>query len=658
MSNILRLNRQGVARLCVVGVLLILMMGLVALAPARAQSLASDIPQAFLPVTTNHDYSRREVDIPMRDGVKLHTVLIIPRGSPRAPILLDRTPFGADSAADVDRSSHADRIVVAAYGAFLRAGYIVAFQDIRGKHGSEGVYVYERPLRGPDNPTEVDHSTDAWDSIDWLVKNVSESNGRVGMIGTSYGGMMVAMALTHPHPALKVAVSANPAINTWLGDDDFHNGALRIVNFDYYFGQHSSAGDAGQLWRGKYDDYETFLEAGSAGDFARKWGLDQLPAVRRLREHPSYDAYWRAQALEEILRQHPPAVPTIWVASQWDAEDIYGAFAAFQAVHAHDPQGAHHLVIGPWPHEGWMFDGSSLGSIPFDSNTALYFRTEVLLPFLDAHLRDGPASDLPPVLAFQTGTNRWQRLSTWPQSCSAGCPSKPSRLYLLGDGGAGFTAPVSGSAEDTYTSDPAKPVPYRVRPIRPYGAPQSSWARWLVDDQRPFSDRTDVLVYRTPPLTEPVTIAGAAAVNLVAATTGTDGDFVVKLIDVYPDEYAEKPELGGYQLGIAMDILRGRYREGFHEPAALVPGQPLTYRFSLPNANHVFLPGHRIMVQIQSSWFPLYDRNPQTFVPNIFDARAQDYRAATIRIFHTRELASFLELPVVAAPTTTKARLR
>ena len=656
MSNILRLNRQGAARWvlqCVV-----LMLAITSGAPARAQSLPSDIPQAFLPVTATHDYSRREVEIPMRDGVKLHTVLIIPRGTTRAPILLDRNPFGADKSTDVERSSHADRIVAPAYGVFLRAGYIVAFQDIRGKYGSEGIYVYERPLRGPDNPTQVDHATDAWDTIEWLVKNLPESNGRVGMIGTSYGGMMVAMALTQPHPALKVAVSANPAINTWMGDDDFHNGALRIVNFDYYFGQHSVRDDAGQLWRGKHDDYETFLEAGSAGDFAHKWGLDQLPAVQRLRDHPSYDAYWRAQALEDILRQHPPKVPTLWVASQWDAEDIYGAFAAFQAVREHDPQGVHHLVIGPWPHVGWMFDGSSLGPISFDSNTALYFRTQVLLPFLDSQLKGARAGKLPAVLAFQTGTNRWQSWNTWPQSCSAGCPSRTSRLYLLGKGEAGFTAPDTESGDDSYTSDPAKPIPYRARPIRPYGAPESSWARWLVDDQRPFSDRTDVLVYRTAPLTEPITIAGAAVVNLIASTTGTDGDFVVKLIDVYPDEYADKPELGGYQLAVAMDILRGRFRAGFEKPAPITPGQPLTYRFSLPNASHVFLPGHRIMVQVQSSWFPLYDRNPQTFVPNIFDAGPQDYRPATIRVFHTRPQASFLDLPVITAAMPGKASPR
>jgi uncharacterized protein len=613
--------------------LFILALGCVWIVCARAQSLPSDVPPTFMPATASYDYIRREVEIPMRDGVKLHTVLILPKEATHAAIVLDRTPFGADTSTDLARSSHADRIVTPAYGLFLRAGYILVLQDIRGKYGSKGVYVNELPLRGPDNPTSVDQATDAWDTIDWLVKNVHESDGRVGMIGTSYGGMMVAMALTHPHPALKVAVAANPVINTWMGDDDFHGGALRMVNFDYYFEDQSVHSDGGALWRGEYDEYETFLEAGSAGQFAHQWGLDQLPAVRRLRDHQSYDAYWKAQALEDILRQHPPTVPTLWIASQWDAEDIYGATAAFAAVHTSSTQ---HLIMGPWPHEGWMTDGASLGPIRFESDTARWFRTAVLLPFLNAALKDAAAPDLPAVLAFQTGSNRWLRSEEWPMS-----PATPTRLYLQSAGAAGFAGGANGEETDTYVSDPAKPIPYRIRPLRPYGSLDSTWPRWLVDDQRSFSDRPDVLVYKTPPLKEPVSISGAALVNLVASTTGTDGDFVVKLIDVYPDEYADQPELGGYQLAIAMDILRGRYREGFDKPTPIKAGEPLTYRFALPHANHVFLPGHRIMVQVQSSWFPLYDRNPQTFVPNIFDAQPSEYRPATIKIFHT----SFVELP-------------
>ena len=619
---------------------------------AHAQTLSSDIPATFVPVTSRFDYVRREVDIPMRDGVKLYTVLIIPRGVTHTAIILNRTPYGADNATHFTESSHGDRTVAPAFGLLFRAGYILAFEDIRGKYRSGGVFVNERPMRGPDNPTNVDESTDAWDTIDWLVKNVKQCNGRVAMIGSSYDGMTVAMALVHPHPALKAAVAANPVINTWMGDDDFHGGALRMINFDYYYSEEAAREDAGELWRGNYDEYETFLQAGSAGNFVREWGLDQLPAVQRLREHQAYDSYWQAQALETILPQHPQTVPTLWVASQWDQEDIYGAVAAFEAVHPHDPRGVDHLIIGPWRHEGWMDDGSHLGPIRFDSDTALWFRTSVLLPFLNQHLRDGPDANIPTVLAFQTGTNRWQRLNAWPQSCLRGCPFSSSRLYLLPGGALGFHPPAGGSRADSYVSDPAKPIPYRIRPDLAYGAPGSTWDRWLVDDQRPFSDRPDVLVYETAPLTHPVAIAGAPVANIVASMTGTDGDFVVKLIDVYPGEYADDPALGGYQLPVAMDILRGRYRKSFSKPMPIEPGAALRYRFALPNVDHVFLPGHRIMVQIQSTWFPLYDRNPQTFVPNIFDAKPADYVKATIRIFHAPDAASFVELPTVAAPSS------
>jgi putative CocE/NonD family hydrolase len=629
---------------------LALAMAMLRIPAIRAQSTVSDIPNQFAAVTSAFDYLHREADIPMRDGVKLHTVLVIPRGISGAPILLDRTPYDAGKATSAAQSSHGDRVVAPAFGAFLRAGYIVVFQDIRGKYGSEGIYVNERPLRGPANRSDVDHATDAWDTIDWLVKNVKESNGRVGMIGTSYDGMMVAMALTHPHPALRAAVAANPVINTWMGDDDFHGGAFRMINFDYYFAQHSVRGDGGMLWRGKYDEYETFMVAGSAGNFMHLSGLDQLPFIQSIHEHPAYDEFWQARALEPILAATSQVVPTLWIAGQWDAEDSHGAFAAFQAVHAHDPQGLNHLVLGPWRHEGWMDDGSALGPIAFDTDTALWFRKSILLPFLDAHLKNGPAVDLSPVLAFQTGANRWMRQDSWPLSCASGCPAKSSRLYLHGKGSLRFDTPAGvNQGSDSYISDPAKAIPYRVRPLHPYGVPESSWSRWLVDDQRPFSDRPDVLVYETPPLEQSVAINGAPIVNLVAASTGTDGDFIVKLIDVYPDEYADKPELGGYQLPIAMDILRGRYRNGFEKPERITPAAALTYRIPLPNVSHTFLPGHRIMVQIQSSWFPLYDRNPQTFIANIFDAKPTDFHPATITIFRSAASPSFVELPTIPA---------
>ena len=621
---------------------------------AGAQQLPSDIPSNFTPAESSFDHVRRVVDIPMRDGVKLHAVILAKKGVAHAPILLERTPYGAEEDTGKAASSHGAMRVAPAAAMMLEAGYILVYEDVRGKYGSDGNYVNERPLLGPLNASGVDHATDAWDTIEWLVKNVAGSNGRVGIWGTSYPGMMAAMALVRPHPALKAVVPMNPVINTWMNDDDFHGGAFRLIGYDYYFTQDAAKGDAGELWRDAYDDYDTFLRAGSASDFVRSRNLGQLPWVRRMHDHPAYDAFWHAQALDEILPRQPQTVPTLWVSGQWDQEDQYGATAAYLAVSRDDPGHVNHLVIGPWRHGGWAGNGSTLGAIGFGGDNALWFRRKVLLPFLDEHLKDGgKAADLPPVLAFQTGTNEWQRLDRWPLACATGCAAPMQRLYLQPAGGLAFTAPAAShdGGSDSYVADPMKPVPYRLRPIRPTYAKGSTWGQWLVDDQRPFSDRPDVLTYQTPPLARPVAIDGAAVANLIAATTGTDGDFVVKLIDVYPDEYPDKPEMGGYQLGVAMDIFRGRYAaHGFGQAAPLVANRPTTIRFQLPQAAHTFLPGHRIMVQVQSSWFPLYDRNPQKFVANIFDARPGDYQKATVTLFHAPREASFVELPVVTAP--------
>jgi len=616
--------------------------------PVGAQKLPNGIPAKFTPANATFDYDRREVDVKMRDGVPLHMILIVPKGTHDAPILLERTPYNADEITSRQDSAHAVMLVGAASAEMLQAGYILVVEDVRGKYGSKGEYVNERPLIGQLNGSKVDHSTDAFDTIDWLTKHVPESNGRVGIVGTSYDGMMAAMALVHPHPALKAAAPMNPVINTWMGDDDFHGGAFRMAGYDYYFSQDTKRGSGGNLWRDAYDDYDTFLRAGSASGFVKSRGLDQIQVVKDLHDHPDYDAFWQAQALETILPREKATVPTLWIGSLWDQEDMYGAAAAYEATSKNDPDHLEHLAIGPWAHGGWSGAGDSLGAIRFQSDTGTWFRQHVLIPFLDSHLKTGAApADIAPVTVFQTGSNVWQRLPGWPSACAQGCAQTSRKLYLQAGGALSFAAPTMDGA-DEYVSDPAKPIPYRLRPIRPTYATGSTWRQWLVDDQRPFSDRTDVLTYQTAPLTAPVALAGAPVADLIAATTGSDGDFVVKLIDVYPDENFEKPELGGYQLPIAMDILRGRYRESFSAPKPITPNAPLSYRFTLPNVNHVFLPGHRIMVQIQSSWFPLYDRNPQTFVPNIFDAKPGDYRKATIRVFHAPAQASAIELPVVA----------
>ncbi len=626
---------------------------------AQTSPLTPDIPAKYEAATASYDYVKRDVMIPMRDGVKLHTVIVIPRGAKNAPIILTRTPYNASKRAERVPSPYMLAILPPGDDVFAGDGYIRVFQDVRGKYGSEGEYFMTRPLRGPLNSTNTDNSTDAYDTIDWLVKNVPESNGKVGMLGSSYEGFTVVMALVNPHPALKVAAPMSPMVDGWMGDDWFHFGAYRQTNFDYFSGQTTAKGEGHSIARQGYDDYDNFLRAGSAGDFAIAAGLDQLPWWRKLTEHPAYDAFWQAQALDKIMAAQPLKVPTMWIQGLWDQEDMWGAVHCYLATESKDTaNNMNFLVMGPWRHSGVNDDGFSLGPLKWNGDTALEFRRDVLKPFFDQYLKEGaPHVDTPPVLIYNTGENHWDRLRSWPLACENGCAEKSKPLYLTAGFGLSFTAPAErdpktasarGSSDyDEYVSDPAKPVPYLPRPVR--FADHDAWRRWLVTDQRAVDGRPDVLSYVTPVLTEPVRISGAPVVNLIASTSGTDSDWVVKLIDVYPSEVPSQPELGGYQLGIAMDIFRGRYRESFETPKPIAADTPLVYRFILPNADHVFLPGHRIMVQVQSSWFPLYDRNPQTFVPNIFFAKPADYVKATQRIYHAAGAASYIDLPVVSA---------
>ncbi|MEJ0038002.1 MAG: CocE/NonD family hydrolase [Gammaproteobacteria bacterium] len=631
---------------------LVLCLGGAVTALADTPPLAPDIPPQFDPPSDLADYVKREVMIPMRDGIKLHTLIYVPQGVTRGPLLLTRTPYSAASRSQRAASPHLLATLPMSDEVFAFEGYIRVWQDVRGKYGSEGEYVVTRPLRGPLNSSDVDHSTDAYDTIDWLVKNVPESNGRVGMIGGSYEGFTVLMALIDPHPALKVAVPISSMVDGWKGDDWFHNGAFRQTSFDYFYSQTTARGDGRHIARGMYDDFADFLSAGSAADYARKYGIDRLPYFRKVSEHPSYDGYWQAQALDKILSARPQTVPTLHVASLWDQEDMYGALHTYAVTEAQDAHNDRNfLVLGPWRHSGANYDGTTLGPLRFEGNTALQYREGILKPFLDQYLKEGaPRAAIPPVSAYETGTNRWRRLQQWPPACDSGCARLPNRLYL----GPHFSLslerdlaapPVAGSSFDEYVSDPAKPVPYVTRPVRFDDG--DAWKRWLVSDQRAFADRTDVLVYTTEVLDRAVRISGEPVANLFASTSGTDGDWVVKLIDVYPDEVPSQPELGGYQLGISMEIFRGRYRESLEHPRPITPNTVLRYRFALPTANHVFLPGHRIMAQIQSSWFPLYDRNPQHFVENIFFAKTGDYRKALQRIYRSGNAASFIELPLV-----------
>jgi putative CocE/NonD family hydrolase len=626
-------------------------------APTQSPDFPSETPAKFQPVTDSFEYVKRDLMIPMRDGVKLHTVIIFAKGAKSAPILLTRTPYNATALTSHADGPHLGPILNGydnATEVIVDGGYIRAVQDVRGKYGSEGDYVMTRPLHGPLNPTPVDHATDTYDTIDWLVKNVPESNGKVGILGISYDGFTTLMALVNPHPALKVAVPMNPMVDGWMGDDWFHNGAFRQQNMPYIYEQVGTRTNEAKWWTNHFDDYEVYMEAGSAGELGRRRGMEQIGFWRKLLQHPSYDSFWQDQAMDRILAAQPLTVPTMLVDSLWDQEDIYGAPALYQALKAKDTANDKvFLVLGPWHHGQEIGDGSSLGALKFNSDTGLYFRTQILRPFLDHYLKDGaPADNVAPVMAFETGTNAWRRLPAWPAGCASGCAIKSTPLYLEAALKLSFSAPKAGDAAfDEYVSDPAKPVPFRRRPSQPVGYDNGlTWPQWLVDDQREASGRPDVVAFVSDVLTTPIKISGQPVANLVASTSGTDSDWVVKVIDVYPDEVAGQPSMGGYQLMISADIFRGRYRESFATAKPIAPDRPLPYRIPLPTANHVFLPGHKIMVQIQSSWFPLYDRNPQTFVPNIFWAKPGDYRKAVERVYHAPAQASFIELPLVVMP--------
>jgi uncharacterized protein len=627
---------------------------LVSAGHTQTAPLTPDVPSKFETPASSYDYVKKEVMIPMRDGVKLYTVIVIPMGAKRAPILFTRTPYNAAKRAERLWSPHMLATLPQGDEVFVADGYIRVFQDVRGKYGSEGDYVMTRPLKGPLNASATDHSTDAYDTIDWLVKNIPESNGKVGMLGSSYEGFTVVMALVNPHPALKVAAPMSPMVDGWMGDDWFHFGAFRQPNFDYFTEQTMVHGAGRPVVRQGYEDYDNFLRAGSAGDFAKAGGLDQLPWWHKVSEHPAYDAFWQEQALDKTMSQQPLKVPTMWIQGLWDQEDMWGAIHCYLAVEPKDTRNdMNFLVMGPWRHSGVNYEGSSLGPLKWEGDTALQFRRDVLKPFFDQYLKDdAPHADTPPVLIYNTGENHWDRLKSWPLACENGCAAKPKPLYLTAGLGLSFTSPGGHDAKshesyDEYVSDPSKPVPYLPRPVA--FSDGDAWRRWLLVDQRFVADRPDVLSYTTPVLTEPLRVSGAPVVNLVASTSGTDSDWVVKLIDVYPDEVPSRLEMSGYELNIAMDIFRGRYRESFETAKPIPSNTALPYKFILPTVNHVFLPGHRVMVQIQSSWFPLYDRNPQTFVPNIFFAKPEDYVRAVQRIYHTTDAASFIDLPVVSA---------
>jgi len=634
------------------------MLALLASAGAQAAppaGSASDIPEKFTPKLDAFDFVKREEMIRMRDGVKLKTFILVPKGASRAPILLTRTPYNAAKRVSRFNSPNLASVVPQMNDTAAAAGYIIVYQDIRGKYGSEGPYTMTMPLRGPLNRGKVDHATDTYDTIEWLVKNVPESNGRVGTIGGSYEGYTAVLSTVGPHPALKVAVPFAPMVDGWRGDDWFHNGAFRQDGaLAYFYNQEATRKNDEEWWSGVRDTYDEYLRAGSAGAMAASRGLEQTGYWRALAEHTAYDEFWQEQALDRVLVREPVKVPMMIVSGLFDQEDIYGGPALFRALAPKDPQGKFiHLVMGPWNHGQGRREGRGIGAIQFEGDTATWFRRKVMQPFLDHYLRDAPLPDTPRVLVYETGANEWHRYDRWPRACAAGCPQASRNLYLLAEGRLGFEPPAAsgemGEKYAEYLADPAKPVPYRPRPTLAGNSPDSTWGEWLMDDQRHAASRPDVLVFETEPLKQALRVAGEPTANLFASTSGTDADWVVKIIDVWPDEMPNQPKLGGFQQMVSADILRGRFRADPTRAVPLAANEVLPYRIPLPHVSHTFQPGHRIMVQIQSSWFPLYDRNPQTFVPNIMYAKRADYAKATQRVWHTPGSASAIELPVIAA---------
>lgn len=587
-------------------------------------------------LSAGQQFDKREAMIPTRDGVKLHTVIFTPRNATAPlPVLFLRTPYGALSS---------EKALLGSFGELIDDGYIFAFQDIRGRFQSEGKFVMQRPVRDKSKSGAIDESTDAYDSIEWMLHNVKHNNGRFGMFGVSYPGWLVTMAILDPHPALKAASEQATPADMYLGDDFHHNGAFRLSYGFEYAALLESSKDANTNFEfNRADTYQWYLDLGVLSNANTRHFKGKLPTWNDFVEHPNYDQFWQKMAFWPYITS-ATRVPNLNVAGWWDQEDFYGPVKVYELFEKHDRTGLNHIVIGPWNHGGWhRSDGSRLGDIPFDSNTSKHFRQNLEAPWFAYWLKDKGTRNFPEAVVFQTGANRWESYDSWPPKAA-----QPKPIYLREGRTLSFDAPASSAPDafDAYISDPANPVPYRKRPISPT-YPGGGWPAWLTEDQRFVDNRPDVLSWSTPELTEPLKIAGEILAELHASTTGTDADWVVKLIDVYPESYPEHPELAGRQLMIANEILRGRFRESFESPKAIPANAVVPYKFSLHTADHAFLKGHRIMVQIQSTWFPLYDRNPQTFVPNIFLAKPEDYRTATHRIHRSGNAPSRLILPVI-----------
>jgi len=595
------------------------------------------VPPAIAQQPANSALTGTEAMIPMRDGPRLYTQIYAPANAvEKLPILLLRTPYGTGQLNPARMAASLPELTA--------DGYIIVPQDIRGRFKSEGTFVMLRQPRDPKDKKAIDESTDTYDTIEWLLKNVPNNNGRVGMAGTSYGAWLTVMGMLDPHPALQAAVQQASPADMWIGDDFHHNGAFRLsygLEYSYMMESSKEISDVTAIID-RFDAYEWYLNLGPLSNADAKYFHGKLPTWNDFVSHPDYDGFWQRQGFAPWLNR--VTVPTLNVAGWWDQEDFYGPIKIYELLEKHDSANKNFLVIGPWNHGGWSRgEGSKLGRIEFGSATASYYRKDVLARFLAYHLKGKAGVDLPEALTFRTGVNEWMRHESWPPKRNV----VARQLYFQADGKLSFDPPPASRPEafDTYVSDPAKPVPYRPRPIDV----RSGWTTWLVEDQRFVDQRPDVLTWVSDPLDDDVIVSGKVVANLFASTTGTDSDWVVKLIDVYPERYKPDPKMSGYQLMIAGDVVRGRYRNSFEKPEPIVPGSVTRYEIGFPANDHAFLKGHRIMVQVQSTWFPVIDRNPQRFVPNIFLAKDSDFQRVTQRVFRSAAHPSHVAVPVVSS---------
>jgi len=605
----------------------LLLFGLLALAPALS---------AQKPFNVREHYAKSEHEVVMRDGVKLFTSVYVPRdGAQKYPIMLMRTPYSvAPYGPDAYRSALGPSPL------FAKEGFIFVYQDVRGRLMSGGDFKWMTPYKPrKSGPQDIDESTDTYDTIEWLLKNVPNNNGRVGMWGISFPGHYVAQAIIAAHPALKAASPQAPMADNWLGDDMHHNGAFFLphaFNFISSFGRPRpgpTTTSPPRINHGTPDGYKFFLEMGPLPNANKKYFKNEIPLWNEWMAHPDYDSYWQAQNVPQHLTKVTPAVLT--VGGWFDAEDLYGPLKIYQAIEKHNPRAWNALVMGPWSHGGWARGaGESLGSAPFGSKTSPFYQETIELPFFNHFLKDKGELKLPEAYVFNTGANRWRQYPSWPPAGVA-----EESIYLLAGGKLGFGPPAEraeGSFEE-YVSDPARPVPFTS------AIAVGMTREYMTDDQRFAATRPDVLVYQTDPLASEVTLAGPLRAELLVSTTGTDADFVVKLIDVFPDDaqetFPDRPALrmGGYQMLVRGEPMRAKYRNSFERPEPMAPGKVTKVAFELPDAHHTFRAGHQIMVQIQSTWFPLIDRNPQKFV-NIYTATEADFQKATQRVYRGSRL--------------------